>query len=211
MREIEKKLEMPSLSGLDASLRGKRELGRILGAHGSSTSRGLQIADGYVRLVEKTIIEYESARREMVSFMAGGVLGKYFRAQDHFETCLQALYRAIIYLDRIRRLDIRHKDGTPFEPRPPDLEVLSEGVRSRLEEIRDACVDLDEDIINERIPEDAEVAICLGWDCARLADKEICYDEISKWIIQLYQIAVPLSRVEVVVNNTGGGNKGKHA
>jgi len=211
MTEIKKKLQMPSLSDLDASLRGKRELGRILGVHGPSTPRGLQIADGYVRLVEKTIIEYESSRREMLSFMAGGVLDSYFRAQDHFETCLQALHRAIIFLDRLRRLGIRRADGTPFVPRPRDLEVLNEGVRSRVRDIRDACEHLDEDIINGRIPEDAEVAIHLGWECAKLADKEICYHEISKWIIQLHQFAVPLSRVELVVSSPATDNKGKHA
>lgn len=203
---------MPSLAELEASLRGKRLLGRILGVHGPPSQRGLQIADGYVRLVEKTLIEYESARKEMISFMSDGKLDSYFRAQDHIETCLQSLHRAIIYLDRLRRMGLRRADGVPFVPKPRDLQVLNEGVRSRVRDIRDACEHLDEDIINGRIPKDAEVAIHLGWECAKLADYEICYEEISKWITQLHQFAVPLSRVELVVgNSTTDNNTEKNA
>jgi len=205
MTEINKELRMPSLSDLDAGLRGKRLLGRILGVHGPSTPRGLQIADGYVRLVEKTIIEYESARREMLSFMADGVANSYFQAQD-FETSLQALHRAIIYLDQLRRLGFSRADGTPFVPRPHDFEVLKAGIRSRVRGMRDACEHLDEDIIKAKIPEDAEVAVHLGWECVKLADKEIFYHEISRWIIQLHQFALLLSRVELVVSSPGTDN-----
>lgn len=194
-------LQMPSLSGLDTNLRAKRLLRRIIGIHGPPTARGLQIADGFVRLVEKTIIEYESARRELISFMADGVTANYFRAQDHFETCLQSLHRAILYLDRLRRLGFQRVDGTPFVPRPHDLEVLNESTSSRVRQIRDACEHLDKDIIGGRIPEDAEVSIHLGWQRAKLADIEICYEEISAWISQLYYFAVLLSKIELIVSS----------
>ena len=200
---------MPSLSDLEPSLRGKRFLGRILGVHGPPSARRLQIADGFVRLVEKTIIEYENTRRELLSFLSAGVMDNYFRAQDHFETCLQSLHRAILYLDRLRRLGFRHPDGTPFVPRPRDLEVLNEGIRSRVRQIRDASEHLDEDIITGRIPEDAEVPIHLDWQSAKLADTEICYEEISAWIAQLHHFAVLLSKIELVVSSPGtNSNKG---
>ena len=212
MTEIKNELQMPSLSELDVSLRGKRLLGRIMGVHGPPSLRGLQIADGYVRLVEKTIIEYESARREMLSFMADGVLDNYFRAQDHFETCLHALHRTIIYLDRLRRLGFCRADGRPFVPRPRDLTVLNDPIRSQVRDFRDSCEHLDKDIINGKIPEDAEVAVHLGWNFAKLADKEICYHEISRWIKQLHQFALLLSRVELVVSSPATDNyKGKDA
>jgi hypothetical protein len=211
MTEIKNELQMPSLSDLDPSLRGKRLLGRIMGVHGPSTPRGLQIADGYVRLVEKTLLEYESARKEMLSFMADGALDSYLRAQDHFETCVQSLHRAIIYLDRLRRMGLRRSDGTHFVPRPSELEVLNQGVIRQVRDIRDACEHLDEDIINGKILEDAEVAVHLGWKCASLADKDICYHDISRWIIQLHHFAVPLSRVELVVSSPSIDHEGKDA
>ncbi len=192
---------MPGLSDLDSSLRGKRLLGRIMGVHGPSTPRGLQIADGYVRLVEKTLLEYECARKEMHSFMADSALDRYLRAQDHFESCVQSLHRAITYLDRLRRMGLRRSDGTPFIPRPSELEILNQSVVRQVREVRDACEHLDADIINAKISEDAEVAIHLGWKSATLADKSICYHDISRWITQLHYFAVPLSRVEIVVGS----------
>jgi hypothetical protein len=199
----EKQLSMPGLADLDSSLRGKRLLGRIMGVHGPPTARGLQIADGFVRLVEKTVVEYESVRRELLRFLTDGLLDNYFRAQDHFETCIQSLHRAILYLDQLRRLGFSRADGTPFVPRPRDLQVLNEGIRSRVRQLRDQSEHLDKDIINGRIPEDAEVAIHLGRQCARLAEIEICYEEMSIWIIQLHHFAALLSKVEVVVTVPG--------
>src|SRR4030042_2479537 len=204
--EINNEVHMPSLSELETGLRGKRLLGRILGVHGPPSQRGLQIADGYVRLVEKTLIEYESARKAMISFMSNGNFDSYCRAQDHIETCLQSLHRAIIYLYRLRRMGLRRADGMPFVPRPRDLQVLTDDVRSRVRGMRDACEHLDEDIINGRINENAEVAIHLGWECAKLAAYEIFYEEMSKWITQLHQFAVPLSRVELVVGSSTTDN-----
>lgn len=194
-------LSMPSLSDLDTSLRGKRLIGRIMGIHGPPTLRGLQIADGYVRLVEKTVLEYEAARREFISFLREKLSDNHFRAQDHFETCIQSLHRAILYLDRLRRLGFRRPDGTAFVPRPHDLEVLTDAVRSQVRRFRDASEHLDDDIIDGRIPEEADVAIHLGWHYAKLADIEIRYQELSKWILQLHHFAVLLSKVELVVTN----------
>jgi hypothetical protein len=211
MTEIKNELRMPSLSDLESSLRGKRLLGRIMGVQSPSTPRGLQIADGYVRLVEKTILAYESARKEMLSFMADGALDSYCRAQDHFETCVQSLHRAIIYLGRLRRMGLHQSDGTPFVPRPSELEVLNQGVIKQVRDVRDACEHLDADIINGKIPEDAEVAVHLSWKCASLAGKDIDYQDISRWIIQLHHFAVPLSRVELVVSSPAIDHKGKDA
>jgi len=201
IQETKEQLQMPSLSNLETSLRGKRLLGRIMGVHGPPTTRGLQIADGLVRLVEKTVLEYECARTELLSFMRDGLADNYFRAQDYFETCIQSLHRSILYLDRLRRLGFCRPDGTPFIPRLRDLEVLNEGIRSRVRNLRDASKHLDEDIIKGQIPEEADVAIHLGWQYAKLAGTEICYEEVSKWIIQLHHFAVLLSRVELVVSN----------
>src|SRR5437870_3485166 len=95
--------KMPSLAHLETPLRSKRELGHILGVHGPPTPRGKQIADGYVRLVEKTILEYEEAREKLIAFLKDGTLDHYFRAQDHFESSTQSFHRAILYLDQLRR------------------------------------------------------------------------------------------------------------
>jgi len=95
-KEILKKLKMPALDGLDLSLRSRRFLGNLLGVHGPPTPRGRQIADGYVRLVEKTALEYEKARSKFAAYLRDGILDDYFRAQDHFESCIHSLHRSIL-------------------------------------------------------------------------------------------------------------------
>src|SRR5687767_12307543 len=66
------KLNMPSLEGLETSLRSKRALGHFLGIHGPPTPRGRQMADGYVRLVEKTMLEYSAARETLLKYLKDG-------------------------------------------------------------------------------------------------------------------------------------------
>jgi hypothetical protein len=134
---------MPSVAHLETSLRAKRELGHILGIHGPPTPRGKQIADGYVRLVEKTTLEYQESREKLIAFFKDGTFDHYCRAQDHFESSIHSLHRAILYLDQLRGLGFRRSDGTPFVPRPRDLEVLREDVKSRVREFRDLAEHLD--------------------------------------------------------------------
>lgn len=57
---------MPAV-GLEASLRSKRQLGNLLGVHGPHTPRGKQVADGFVRLVEKAILEYQASRERLLA------------------------------------------------------------------------------------------------------------------------------------------------
>lgn len=197
---------MPSLGHLEMSLRGKRELGHILGVHGPPTPRGKQIADGYVRLVEKTILEYQESREKLVAFLKDGTLDHYFRAQDHFESSTQSLHRAILYLDRLRRLGFRQADGSPFIPRPSNLEVLRDDVKERVRQLRDLAEHLDKDIIEGKILDDADVAIHLGWDKAHLGETEIAYVDFIRWIEQLHYFALLLSRVQVVVGERPDGN-----
>lgn len=191
---------MPTLRHLETSLRGKRMLGKILGVHGPPTPRGKQIADGYVRLVEKTITEYQASRERFVLFMGGdGAFDNYCRAQDHLESCVQSLHRAILYLERLRRLGIRQTDGSPFVPRPRELEVLRDDVKARVRDLRDACEHIDKDIIDGKISADADVAIHLGWEGVALAETRITYVQLAGWIEQIHHFALLLSRVQIVV------------
>jgi hypothetical protein len=198
---------MPSLGQLEAGLRGKRLLGRLLKVHGPPTKRGLQIADGYVRLVEKAVLEYEDSRTSLTAFLQKGVADAWFRAQDHLESCIQSTHRAISYLDQLRRLGFRKPDGTPFVPRPRDLEVLGAPVRTQIRRVRDAIEHLDEDIIRGAIPEDDDVGIRLSFEAATLAGFQILYVDLAKWIKALHRFALPLSRVQLQVRPPSLGRR----
>lgn len=189
---------MPQLS-VEASLRSKRALGRLLGVHGPPAPDGRQLADGYVRLVEKTILEYQAARAKLIAFLRDGFADDYYRAQDHFESSTHSLHRAIEYLDRLRRRGFRQADGSPFIPRPRDLEVLreGEGVRSAIRDLRDRAEHLDDDIVSGRLPPGADVAIHLGWDRASIGGVELAYVDVVRCVEQLHHFAALLSRVQI--------------
>ena len=195
-------VSMPMLN-LEPSLRGKRLLGNLLGVHGPDTKRGQQIADGFVRLVEKAILEYQACRERFIAFHEKGEFDDHCRAQDHFETSIQAAHRAITYLERLRAMNLRQADGAPFIPRPRDLEVLRSDVKNKVRVFRDFAEHLDDDIVSGKIPVDAEVGIHLGWEKATLNQAEIVYVDLSRWLTQLHLFASLLSRVSIVIGPTG--------
>jgi hypothetical protein len=190
---------MPSLDHLEISLRSKRDLGKLLGVHAQPSGRARQIADGYVRLVEKAILEYKEARSNLIAFLADGTADHLHRAQDHFESCIQALHRALIYFDRLRNFGYKRQDGTPFIPRPRELEVLRETVRKPVRDMRNALEHLDNDILDGTLPEDSPAGPHLGWDIATLGAHKLLYADVTRWIEQLHEFAAVLSRVHLQV------------
>jgi hypothetical protein len=193
-------LRLPDLTDLPLRLRNDRMLGNMLGIHGPPTPRGKQLADGYVRLVERTLIEYEAGRAAMNRFLAAERGPEhYYAAQDHFENCVRCLHRAIEFLERLRRAGLKDGSGSPFIPRPRDLEVISAQVRDQVRELRDALEHLDDDILAGRIDESARTDIHAGWTAVQLGDHRLVYEDIASWIRQLYHFASMLSRFEIQV------------
>jgi hypothetical protein len=175
-------------------------LGNLISVHGPASKHGKQIADGLVRLIEKTTLEYEAARDKFVLYMCdNGEFDHYCRAQDHFESCIQSLHRSICYLDRLRRLGLRQANGSSFVPKPREIKVLGEEVKGRVRKMRDACEHLDKDIIDGKLGEDADVAIHLGWQGIDLTAITISYAELASWIEQIHHFALLLSRVHIIV------------
>jgi hypothetical protein len=193
---------MPSLDHVEVSLRGKRELGQLLGVHAQPSGRARQIADGYVRLVEKTILEYKEARADLIRFLAERTVDDLHRAQDHFESCIQSLHRALIYFERLRGFGYKRRDGTPFIPRPRELEVLRDTVRTPVRDMRDALEHLDNDILDGTVPEDSPAGPHLGWEVATLGAHKLQYTDVARWIEQLHEFAAVLSRVHLQAGAT---------
>jgi hypothetical protein len=193
---------MPGLDHLEVSLRSKRELGQLLGVHAQPRGRARQIADGYVRFVEKTVLEYREARTHLIRFLAEGTVDDLHRAQDHFESCIQSLHRALIYVERLRGFGYKRGDGTPFIPRPRELEVLRDTVRTPVRAMRDALEHLDNDILDGTLPEDSPAGPHLGWEVATLGALTLRYADVARWIEQLHEFATLLSRVHLQVGAT---------
>jgi hypothetical protein len=195
---------MPSLAHLDSALRSKRWLGKLLRISSPPTSKGRQLADAFVHVVEKSLIEYEAARARLIQFLGSGTAEDYHRAQDHAESCVQSLHRALKLGFRLRSLGFRRADGSAYVPRPRDLPALSDGVRSQVGDLRDALEHVDDDIMSGSHPETIEVSLHLGWDKLSLLSHTLSYAEMASWIAQLHQLATPISEVHITITDENG-------
>ena len=151
-----------------------------MGVHAQPSGRARQIADGYVRLVEKVVLEYQESRTNLVTFLATGTADHEYRAQDHFESCVQSLHRAMEYLEQLRRFGYKRSDGTPFIPKPRELQVLRDSTRTQVRDMRDAVEHLDKDILEGRLSETAKVGIHLGWEKASLGSLTLGYTDVAR-------------------------------
>lgn len=191
---------MPSLDELDSSLRSRRFLGNLLKISAPPTSIGRHVADAFVHVVAKSLIEYRALRAAMLSFLADGIAEDYHRAQDQAESCVNSLHRAIKLLDRLRSLGFTLPDGQPYVPRARDLAILREANRKKVRDLRDAQEHIDSDVLGGRLPPDSDVTIRPMWDKLSLHGKELSYAEIAENVRQLHKFAAELSTVTIVVS-----------
>ena len=189
---------MPALD-LEPALRAKRQLGKILGVHGPRDPKGQLITDGLVRLADKAALEYRAARSELLEFPVAGYVDRYHRAQDHFESFVQCLHRAMNYLDRLRSLGYQTADGSPLVSRPRDLEALSPSAIKTVREFRDTLEHLDKDILGGLIGPLDDVGPNLGTHAASIGRFELCYKDAVRWCEQIHEIAARLSVVRLTV------------
>jgi hypothetical protein len=189
---------MPPLP-VAGTLRSKRWLGHFIGVSVPREPKGKRIVDGLVPLSDKAICEYQDCRASMLLFLRQGNPDDLHRAQDHFESCIQALHRGINFLERLRSLGYVQSNGMPLVAKPRDLEVLRDLVRSKIRTFRDFIEHIEEDIIAQAIPLERPVDVHLGWERATINDATIEYKDLVRWCTQLHQMALPLSVVTATV------------
>jgi len=156
-------------------------------------------------LVEKSLLEYEALRSKLISFLGEGAAEDYHRAQDHAESCVNALHRAIEYLDRLRAKGLRRIDGSAYVPRARELAVLREDRRRAVRELRGLIEHIDNDILDGRIDPNADVTVRPMRDRLLLGGKELKYSEIAENLRLLHAIAVELTVVRLTVSERLGG------
>ena len=192
---------MPSLADLDASLRSKRFLSNVLGINSPPTSHGTQLADGFVHLEQKALIEYEALRITLTAFLENGIAEDFHRAQDYAETCVNTLHRCIEYLDRLRSLGFRRADGSPYVPRARELAVLRDDRRRAVRKMRDLLEHIDADILGGRVAPGGDVTVCLTFESLQLGPAVLSYVQMADNIRLLHSFAVELSEVRITVAN----------
>jgi hypothetical protein len=197
---------MPSLAVV-GTLRSKRELGHFLGVTAPAQPKGRQIVDGLIRLSDKSVCEYQACREALLAFLRQGNADYLYRAQDHFESCVQSLHRAMNYLERLRALGYRTADGQPLVARPRDLEALRGDVRSEVRVFRDLLEHLEDDIAADRVPADSPGQLHLGWERATLEGTSLSYRDIVRWCTAVHELVAPLAQITLTVGQPPGDNR----
>ena len=108
------------------------------------------------------------------------------QAIDHFENCLNALKRTIVFARRIRR-----DQGSPQVPR--GMAILSGDVVSRIVTIRDAIEHIEEKIARGEVVDGDTIALAVKSDSIEFRGEEIYFAELAEWIRELDDLARQLS------------------
>jgi hypothetical protein len=144
-----------------------------------------------VRLVDKTLLEYESARQYLQQYVdSRNKTSLYMRCVGHMENCVDSLNRVFSHLVRLRTSLHREQSHTS-EPLPQIVrEVIpSRTDRKRINDIRDAIQHMDDRIRKNRAGRDiAPIGLLVKSDSIELDGREITFIELADWIQQVYTV-----------------------
>jgi hypothetical protein len=141
-----------------------------------------------VRLTDKTLNEYTAAKVQIEDFEAHKEDGRFsplFRAIDHFENCIGALHRALLYVTAL---------GGRREVAPIDRVSLRylKGPTKRVNDMRDAIEHTDEDILGGRLVEGTARYLWPVAEGITLAGMLITYRELTTWMRHLHGVTTTL-------------------
>jgi hypothetical protein len=187
-----KRCDMPDLSKLSAKLTIDHTLnwtfrGVGLQMDGPGQAQFLNL----VRLVDKTLLEYENARQYLQRYLnSHNQIGLFMRCVDHMENCVDSLNRVLSHLEGLRT-SLHREQSRSSEPLPQIAreDIPSSTARKRINEIRDGIQHMDDRITKGRAGRDiAPIGLVVKSDSIELDNKEIYFVELAHWIEQVYAI-----------------------
>ena len=179
------------LPALDADVHAKSMLDLFVGLIGQlpevlDTAPGRRQFNNMLRLMDKTVNEYEMARQCCEAWIralddATGVqVGQYLRAVEHMENCIGALHRTLLHLERISR-----------QPAAPPIDrnarrALDYGLK-RINDMRDCIEHFDEELLRV-VDDQVYPPMQLGDYTVAIGDDSIRYDDLARWILQTFRL-----------------------
>jgi hypothetical protein len=146
---------------------------------------GYQHFVNLVRVTDKAVREYELGRQAAEEFVEGmlhGTFSPYFKAIDHFENCVGAAYRAILYIDRLRRLGAE-----------TDIETtLLLKVRAKFGVIRGRIEHNDEDIAQGKVKRGSPPFLVLEATGLRFGEERLDYVDLATQVRRITNIVAKL-------------------
>jgi hypothetical protein len=192
-----RRCEMPDLSNLSGKLTIDYFLNYAFGnTELQMSGPGQAQFLNFIRLVDKTLLEYEPARFDLQNYVnSDNRTSLFMRCVDHMENCVDSLHRSFLHLDGLRTSIYRERQRTN-EPLP-DIhrdELPKSSNRKRIDNIRDAIQHMDDRISKGRAGADiAPIGLNVKSDSVELDHEEIYYAELALWIQQIYRVAEQLT------------------
>jgi hypothetical protein len=192
-----RRCEMPDLSNLSGKLTIDYFLNYAFGnTELQMSGPGQAQFLNFIRLVDKTLLEYEPARFDLQNYVnSDNRTSLFMRCVDHMENCVDSLHRSFLHLDGLRTSIYRERQRTN-EPLP-DIhrdELPKSSNRKRIDNIRDAIQHMDDRISKGRAGADiAPIGLNVKSDSVELDHEEIYYAELALWIQQIYGVAEQLT------------------
>jgi hypothetical protein len=173
---------MPDLSSLHPKLILLHSLNRILGG-GPRDQKTAELVMNFVRLVDKTVTSYGSARQDLEAFRQDRQsLSSLMSATSHLETCLSAYARAVRLVNGLAKVapsSIPTSAGVPRYDKGKPYVAL-----------RNSIQHLDERIEKGRIDSvESPLCLVLANDRIRLAGLEYPYAEFANRIREQHALA----------------------
>jgi hypothetical protein len=188
---------MPDLSNLHSNLTLDYLLNRTFGRtglqmEGSGQAQFLNL----VRLVDKTLLEYESARQHLQEYVdSDNRTSLFMRCVGHMENCIDSLNRAFSHLDGLKA-SLHHEQSRTGQPMPQIArkEIPNARNRKRVNDIRDAIQHMDDRISKGRAGADvAPIGLNVKSDSIELGNEEIYFVELAHWVRQVYEVTERLA------------------
>jgi hypothetical protein len=205
-----KRCEMPDLSNMSDKLTISYFMNQTFGR------TGLQLdgPGGYqflvlIRLVDKTLLEYEQAREYLQRYVdSNNKTSQFMRCVGHMENCVDSLHRCFLHMEglRVSLHKERERESDPL-PHIGREEVPKKSSRDRVMRIRHAIQHMDERISKGRAGADiAPIGLNVKSDSIELDHEEIYFAELASWIRQVYKVAERLITYDPLASSSGAGH-----
>jgi hypothetical protein len=195
-----RRCEMPDLSNLSAKLTVNYILNYTFG------NAGLQMGGSgqyqflnLIRLVDKTLLEYEQARDYLQRYVdSHNKTSLFLRCVDHMETCVDSLHRVFLHLEGLKAsLHEKQERTARTNESLPQIrrgELPGKNARKRIRRIRHAMQHMDERIGRGEAGADiAPIGLNVKSNSIELDHEEVYFAELASWIRQMHEFAEQLT------------------
>lgn len=188
--EAPKRSTMPDLSSLFRKNILNAILAHIFNAAGVRTTRTRILLQAFIRVVDKSLEDYELARiafDEYVNRTSNRTLHPLFRAVGHMENCIGSIYRAVGFAKKL-------KQEPELALAIPELGILKKGTTRRISILRGAIEHLDKDVLRGTIGEGDLSTLWLDESYLELEGTRIDYSKLGNWLSELQKLTISLAQ-----------------